>query len=334
MPRALADQVVVIVGASSGIGRETALRFGRAGATVVLAARNQSGLQNVAAELESLGARSQVVVTDVAEWAQVELLAQQTEERFGRIDTWINMAGVSVYGTVADMNVHDIERTIHVDLMGQIYGMKAVLPVMRRQRSGVIMNVSSALGVRSVPLMSAYCAAKHGINGFTESLRMELQYEKSGIDVVLVLPASMNTPLFRHARSRLGVLPKPVPPVYEPSVVAEAIVAAAQKPQRDVYAGGAGKGLSVLASLAPSLLDRFMVLGGTAFKQQKSDQPDNGVDNLDRALEELGSVRDQFERGTMSRSLYTRHLELHPNRKRALIGVALALLGQRLRKSA
>jgi NADP-dependent 3-hydroxy acid dehydrogenase YdfG len=189
MPRPLREQVVVITGASSGIGRETALLFGDHQASVVLAARNETALQDVAQAIEQRGGRAHVVVTDVSEWDQVERLAQEAVSHFGRIDTWVNNAAVVVYGLVEDQTLHDIERTIEVDLMGQIYGMKAVLPQMIQQQQGTIVNVSSVEGRRAVPLHAAYAAAKHGVNAFSDTLRMEIERHHPGIKVTVVLPA-------------------------------------------------------------------------------------------------------------------------------------------------
>jgi NAD(P)-dependent dehydrogenase (short-subunit alcohol dehydrogenase family) len=322
--RPISEQVVVITGASSGIGRETAIQFGQQGASVVLAARNETALREVEKEVERLGGQPQVVVTDVAEWEQVKRLAREAIERFGRIDTWVNNAAASEYATIEEMTVEEIERQIQVILMSQIYGMKAALPHLKRQGQGTIINNASGLAKRSVPLQGAYCAAKHGIKGFTDTLRMELEHERSGVNVTLLMPSSINTPLFDHARSKLGVEPMPIPPVYEPRVVAEAILFAAEHPRRDIVVGGAGKMLDVMERISPSLVDRFMLARGQMFEKQKTDQPDNGQDNLFEPVGGTGSTTGDFGRNSKSTSIYTRYLEQHPNRKRALLGAATA----------
>jgi hypothetical protein len=206
--------------------------------------------------------------------------------------------------------------------MGQIYGTKAALPYMRRQRSGTIINVSSEVGVRSVPLQTIYCAAKHGIKGFTEALRLE--HERSGINVSLILPGSTNTPLFSHARSKVGVelaLPKPV---YQPEAVAEAIVHAVQNPRRDIFIGIGSKTFDVLERLSPWLADQILLSGGYGFESQKTNQPDNGRDNFFEPWNDRGSIRGDFQ-GQYA-SWYTRIFEYHPSMKLSAAGAALGTL--------
>jgi short-subunit dehydrogenase len=326
MPRPLNDQIVVVTGASSGIGRATALLFAQKGSSIVLAARNREALDAVAAEIERAGGRAHVTAADVAEWEQVQRVATEAVGRFGRLDTWVNNAAVSAYGTVAQMEVSEIQRIVQVNLMGQIHGMKAALEQMRRQGQGSIINVTSALAERSVPLQAAYCATKHGIKGFSEALRLELEAEGLPINVVLVMPSSINTPLFRHARSKLGVKPMPIPPIYEPRVVAETIVGMAEHPQRQVVVGGSGKSMVVAQRLSPGLLDRYMASRQRMIRQQRTDQPDEGQDNLFAPLAGPGSIEGEFGEHSKGSSPYTRLLETHPNRKRtALFLAALAV---------
>jgi short-subunit dehydrogenase len=328
MPRKLSEQVVVITGASSGIGRQTALDFGARGASVVLAARNETALHDVAQQIERTGGSAHVVPTDVSDPAQVERLGQEAVNRFGRIDTWVNNAAISAYATVEEMLPEEVSRIIDVNLKGQIYGCRVAIQHMRRQGQGCIINVASALAKRSILLQATYSASKHGIKGFTEALRLEMEREHTGIDVTLIMPASTNTPLFRHARSKLGVMPRPIPPVYEPSVVSEAILYAAEHPRRDVVIG-AGKMLTFMERMSPPLVDRYMLQGDRAYKQQVTNSPDDGLDNFDRPIEGTGSVTGDFGNESKSSSLYTRVLELHPTRKRALWAIvaigALAL---------
>ena len=325
MARPLGDQVVVITGASQGIGRETALQLAVHRASLVLAARNGEALDELATEVVRLGGQAEAVIVDVAEYDEVERLAERAVERFGRIDTWVNNAAVSIYATVEQLDPDEMERLVRVNLLGQMYGSKAAIARMKPRGSGTIINVGSALSERAIPLQSAYVASKHGVRGFTEALRLELAHEDAGIEVVLILPSSINTPLFSFARSKLGVQPMPVPPVYEPRVVAEAICHAAEHGGREIVVGGWGKLLMVGQWLSPSLLDRYMLQGGRAFEQQKTRRPDDQRDNLFEPSTGFGSTSGQFGEGSKSTSLYTTYLELHPNRKR--ITAAALLLG-------
>ena len=320
MNRPVNEQVVVITGASSGIGRETALEFGKCGASVVLAARNETALNEVAGEIELAGGKAHAVVTDVAEWPQVEHLAQEAVTRFGRIDTWVNDAAVAEYATVEEMSIEEIDRIIQVNLLGTIYGMKAALPHLKQEDSGTIINVSSVLGARAVPLQAAYTAAKFGVRGFADSMRMELEHEGSNVHITTILPSSINTPFFDHARSKMGAEPKPIPPIYEPSAVAEAILFAAENPRREIVIGAAGKMMTMMQRISPSFTDRYMLIGGQMFKQQKSDRPNGHQDNLFTPSQGMGSSTGEFGgRMTQSRSLYTHFLGLHPNRGRAAL---------------
>ncbi|HET7520738.1 MAG TPA: SDR family NAD(P)-dependent oxidoreductase, partial [Candidatus Limnocylindria bacterium] len=189
----LGDQAVVITGASSGIGRETALQMAREGAQLVLAARNQEALEELAREVERLGGEAEVVLTDVAEFAQVQRLGERAVERFGRIDTWVNDAAVSVYATVEQMTPDELERVIAVNLLGQMYGCKVAVGHMKPRRSGRIINVGSALSERAVPLQSAYVASKHGVLGLVRAAAAELA--RTGVTVNAVCPGYVDTPM-------------------------------------------------------------------------------------------------------------------------------------------
>lgn len=323
MAKPLKDQVVVITGASSGIGRETALQFAKEGASVVLAARNEEALAEVAGQVRERGGQALVVITDVALWEQVARLASEAAARFGRIDTWVNNAGISEYATLEDIPIRDMERIIRVNLLGTMYGVKAALPFLKAQGAGTIINVGSGLGVRSIPLQGTYCASKAGVKGFTEALRMEMAHDHPDIHATLILPAAINTPFYDNARSRMGVRPKVMPPVYEARAVADAIVFAAARPRRDVYVGSASKALAVLESVAPALTDR--VMARTLYKmQQRWDEPgDNAPDNMDAPVPGLGKVAGNYSKQSQSVSAYTKVFGLHPGRGRLLGALAL-----------
>lgn len=332
MPKAIRDQVVVITGASSGIGRATALEFARHGARLVLAARNEPALQEVAEVVESLGAYSLVVPTDVAESEQVNRLARAAVRKFGRIDCWINNAGVTEYATVEKTGTEEFERIIQVNLLGQVYGVKAALPYLKQQTEGTIINVSSVLGERAVPLQAAYVASKHGVKGFTDALRLELKYQNTGINVTLIAPASINTPLFEHAPSKLGVKPRPIPPVYSPQLVAQAIVQAATRPRREVVVGGGGKLLLFLTRLSPALVDWLMLWGGMLFKQQQTDLPPNSQDNLFAPLNQQDSSESEQSQDFTIPGTVTHYLKFYPSRKQAFLNLVQAELIALLRR--
>jgi len=296
MPPQLKDQVVVITGASSGIGRSTALLFGKKGAKVVLAARNVVRLQEVSDDINFMsGGEALVVPTDVTDWAQVERLAHSAMAAFGRIDTWINDAGVGVYATAGDTSVEETQQVMQTNFMGMVHGVKAALPYMQRQGSGTIINIGSVESQVSLPYNSAYAASKHAIKGYTEALQMELEHTHSPIHVTLIMPAAINTPFFNHALSKIGVLPRPAGPVYKPEMVAEAIAYAAEHPQRDVYVGGGGMLFGMMERISPALTDKVMTAGGTMFRAQESTRPDNGQTTLFNTIPETGRVEGDFE---------------------------------------
>lgn len=328
MAKRLADQVVVVTGASQGIGRTTALELAARGARVVAAARNEEALRALVDEIEHRGGEAEAVVADVSEYAQVERIGRRAVERFGRVDTWINDAAVSAYATVEQLTAEEMDRIIRVNLLGQIYGSKVAVGLLKQAGGGTIVNVGSALSDRAIPLQSAYVASKHGVAGFSEALRLELKQEEADIDVVLIMPSSINTPLFNWARSKLGVQPMPVPPVYEPEAVAAAICHAAEHGGREIVVGGWGKLLTLGQWLSPSLLDRYMLQGGRAFKQQRTDRADDRRDNLFEPSTGPGSTTGEFGDGAKPDSVYTRVFELHPVRKR--LAVATMLLGSLL----
>ncbi|MBZ0306234.1 MAG: SDR family oxidoreductase [Anaerolineae bacterium] len=335
MPRPLHEQVVVVTGASSGIGRATALQLGRAGASVVLASRNRMALEEVDREIRTSGGKSLVVVTDVSQWEQVQNLAQKTVNTFGRIDTWINNAAVSMYATVEQNSIEELNRLVQVNLLGVMYGVKAALPYMIQQKQGTLINVSSALGNRAIPLQVAYSATKHGVKGFIEGLRLELKRDHPYIQAVTIFPASINTPFFSHARSKMGVKPMPFPPAYAPQLAAETIVHAVQNPQRDLYIGGASMLFTLLQRLSPMLVDNLLLTGNVGFELQKTNEPYHGPDNLFEPLNVPGRVEGDFQKLTKP-SLYTRFFELTPGWQRGLsliTGIVLLLTARRISRS-
>ena len=317
--RPLAEQVVVITGASSGIGLVTAKRAAAAGARVVLAARNERDLANAVDSIREAGGRAVCCVTDVAEADQVKRLGEAAIDAFGRVDTWVNNAGVSIYGRCTEVPLQDMRRQFEVNYWGQVHGMLTAVELLR-ERGGALINVASAVADRAIPLQGNYSATKHAIKAFTDALRMELEEEGVPISVTLVKPGSIDTPLFAKAKSLLGVEPQPIPPVYAPAVVARVILEAAERPMRDIIAGGMGKVVSLGEKLSPRLTDRYMER--STFDSQKTDAvvADGRRDNLYRPVEHDGGERGRFHGRVHKWSAYTAAV-LHP-RRAALIGAA------------
>nr|WP_256804491.1 MULTISPECIES: SDR family oxidoreductase [Frankia] len=281
--RPLREQVVVVVGASSGIGRATALAFAQRGARVVCAARGEEALHALVGEISGeVGAgRAFAVPTDVADPAAVRELAASAERRLGRIDTWVNAAAVSVLGRVEDVTDAEFDRVLRINLLGQVHGAKAALPALRRAGGGVLIGVSSVEGIRAMPLHSAYAASKWGLRGFYDSLRVELAQEGVPIAVTTVLPPSVDTPFFAHARSRIGGRPKPPPPVYAADVVAAAIVRAAVRPSREVLVGGTAVAAAIAARVSPALVDALLSLRRAGIETLREDRPGEPGDIVD-----------------------------------------------------
>lgn len=267
----LAEQVVVVMGASTGIGRLAARELARNGARVVVAARDEASLRSLVEEVERDGGQALAVPADVSVPEQVREVARRAEERFGGIDTWVNLAAASVYAPFADTTPEEFARVVSVDLLGYAYGMMAALPALRRRGGGAIVNVASVESRVALPFHSAYAAAKHGVAGLADALRAELRHERAPISVTTLMPASIDTPFFDHARSKLGVKPRPMPPVYGPERVVGAILHAAEHPVRELVVGGAGRLLIAMRRLVPGLTEAFLSRAGWA--GQKTDQP-------------------------------------------------------------
>ncbi|MFC8918416.1 SDR family oxidoreductase [Streptomyces sp. NPDC057116] len=252
--------VVVITGASSGIGRATALAFARKGGRVVLAARREEALEAVARECERhRGAQALVVPTDVTDAGAVDGLARRTVGRFGRVDVWVNCAAVTVFGPFQEVPMEDFRKVLDVNVMGYVHGARAALRVMREQGSGTLINVSSVVGVVSQPYTHAYGMSKHAVRALSASLRQELRLDRTkGVHVCTVLPATIDTPLFEHAANYTGRKPLAMPPVYSPERVARTIVDLVRSPRREVVVGPTGRSMVLESRIVPGLAERMM----------------------------------------------------------------------------
>lgn len=295
------EQTIVITGASSGIGRVTAKEAAKRGAKVVVSARSSEELERLAAEIRSDGGVALAVPADVTVHDQVVELARRAAGEFGGIDTWVNNAGVSVYATFEETSLEDFRRVMETNFMGQIYGAKAALPYLK-ESAGALVCVGSVLSDRGVPLLSAYCASKHAIKGWIDALRTELQKERSGVRVTLVKPTSINTPLFDHARTQLGVKPQGFPPIYAPELVAEAILHAAQAEARDLYVGDVGKAMSMMERVSPRLVDLQQLKMGYEMQQTEEPKAADAPNNLYTPIP--GADRGSFTDREQQWSLY------------------------------
>ncbi|WP_250002967.1 SDR family oxidoreductase [Actinoplanes sp. M2I2] len=312
MPKPVSEQVVVITGASSGIGRATALAFAARGAKVVCAARSGEALDTLVRQIRADGGLAVAAPTDVADAGRVRALAHLAEQTYGRIDTWVNNAAVGVWGRVEDITDEEFERVMRVNFLGQVHGVHAALPALRRAGGGAIIGVVSVEGVRAVPLQGPYTASKFALRAFYDTLRMELAQEGAPIGVTAILPASIATPFFEHARSRIGSMAKPPPPVYAPEVVAESIVYAATHPRREILVGGAAAAFALAQRLSPALTDAVLSIRRLGAGSQQTDRPDNGVDNLDAPLDGPGRIWGTFPGRVLRHSLFTQLIGHRP----------------------
>jgi NAD(P)-dependent dehydrogenase (short-subunit alcohol dehydrogenase family) len=291
-----------VTGASAGVGRAVVRRFARDGAWIGLLARGRDGLEGARREVEEAGGRALVLPTDVADWAQVDAAAEEVERRFGSIDIWVNNAMASVFSPVCEMKADEYKRVTDVTYLGVVHGTLAALNRMRPRDRGTIVQVGSALAYRGIPLQSAYCAAKHAIEGFMDSLRAELIHEGSGIHVTMVQLPAVNTPQFRWIKSRLPRKAQPVPPIYQPEVAAEAIHWSAHHRRRELWVGIPTVQAILGNRLAPGVLDHY--LAATGYDSQQTDEPEDPdrPDNLWTPVAGDHGAHGVFDAGATDRS--------------------------------
>jgi NAD(P)-dependent dehydrogenase (short-subunit alcohol dehydrogenase family) len=274
------SEVVVITGASAGVGRATARVFARKGARIGLLARGRDGLEGAVRDVEAAGGRALALPTDVANASEVEAAAEIVEEEFGPIDIWINNAMVSVFSPVKETTADEYRRVTEVTYLGVVYGTLAALKRMLPRDRGSIIQVGSALAYRGIPLQSAYCAAKHAIQGFHDSLRSELIHDRSRVRVTTVQLPALNTPQFSWVKTRLPGKPQPVPPIFQPEVAARAIVDAVHSGRREIYVGWPTVMAIVGDKIAPGLLDHYLAEVGYEAQQMSEPVEANRQDNL------------------------------------------------------
>ena len=298
----LRDQVIVITGASSGIGLTTAETAAEAGARVVLSSRNEADLRKAVDRIRASGGRATYFVADVSDAEAMEDLANHAINEFGGFDTWVNNAGLGLYGRTTDVPLADKRRLFDINFWGVVHGCRAALRHLRT-RGGALINVGSMVSDRASPLLGIYSASKHAVKGYTDALRMELEEERVPVAVTLVKPAAINTPFIEHAGNYMDAEPEFPPPIYAPEVVAEAILRCAVRPTRDITVGGAGRVITAMSAISPRLTDLYME--STMFEQQKKKEAPHTGSSL-YAPQRDGRRRGPSERVTLRRSAYTR----------------------------
>lgn len=315
--------VVVVTGASAGVGRAVVRRFAAEGAAVGLVARGRAGLEGAARDAEQAGGRALILPADVADAAAVEEAARRAEAELGPIDVWVNAAMVTVFGELLDVTDEEYRRVTEVTYLGYVHGTRAALRRMLPRDHGVVVQVGSALAYRSIPLQAAYCGAKHAIHGFTEALRCELLHQKSRVRLTEVQLPAVNTPQFAWCRSRMPRRAQPVPPIYQPELCAEAIYYAATHRRREVFVGGTTVVAIEGDKVASGLGDRW--LARTGYDGQQTDAPED-PGRPDNLFQPADAERDFGAHGTFDARAHRRSFQLWATMHRGLVAAGMAAL--------
>jgi NAD(P)-dependent dehydrogenase (short-subunit alcohol dehydrogenase family) len=315
-------RTIVITGASAGLGRAAARAFAREGARIGLIARGLDGLEGARREVEQLGGEALVLPADVADAAAVEQAATEVEQQFGPIDVWVNDAMASVFSPIKEMSAEEFKRVTEVTYLGYVYGTLAALKRMLPRDRGVIIQVGSALAYRGIPLQAAYCASKHAIQGFCDSLRCELIHDQTRVRVTMIQMPAMNTPQFGWVKSRLPRKAQPVPPIFQPEVAAEAIVYASHHARREIYVGMPTVKAIVGDKIIPGLLDHYLAKTGYESQQYDGEDDPNRPNNLWEPVAGDHGPHGSFSSRSRSFSLQV-WLDLH--RGWIAVGIAAAL---------
>jgi short-subunit dehydrogenase len=315
--RPLKEQTIVITGASSGIGLATARAAAKAGAKLVLAARNEEALAGISQDLQAQDGEVIHVAADVGRREDVQRIADEAIARFGGFDTWINDAGVSIFGRIEEISDEDNQRMFQTNFWGVVYGSLVAVRHLKA-RGGTLINLGSVASDQAFPMQGMYCASKHAIKGFTDALRMELKSEQAPISVTLIKPAAIDTPFPQHARNYMNEEPKLPPPVYAVEEVARAILYAATHEKREINVGGGGKVMTMVGRVAPRAMDR---IGQSMIKQQQRSEPAWNPQGALHHAGDDGRTRGDHPGFVMRRSFYTRSV-LNPALTGALVAAA------------
>ena len=317
-------QVVIIFGASSGIGRLAALEFAKRGAKLCVAARSEEGLISLVKEIEAEGGEAFYVLADAANFEQVKAVADKCVERYGRLDTWIHTAATFIFATVEKTAPEEYKRLIEVNLLGQIYGAKAALPHLK-EKGGALIHIGSAEAWRTAPYQSAYGASKHGIRGFLQVLSVELKHREIPVSLTHVLPGAINTPIYDKALNKMPFDFRPPPPIYHPQIVVDTILYAAENPVSEIIAGAGGAGVIMAERLSPTLAD--WVSGAVGFAGQEIDAPNltGNQNGLFEPISGFDTVEGHFSEQQIKSDPYT-WLTTHKKVKKSLLAVG-AIVG-------